>query len=133
MSGNSAFLRLAQFWRFYVRLDETPLDGEVLNLFGTTTINGTTYAQSTISLRCGQDCFMDLTITPQMAMLNLDLRNRSTGRSCEMGWWDEARWHPFALRYSLRNREHAGGDEGQFPFAEWARIVAQLPAAADAT
>jgi hypothetical protein len=29
--------------------------------------------------------------------------------------------------YSIRNREHAGGEEGRFPFAEWATIVGRLP------
>ena len=35
--------------------------------------------------------------------------------------------------YSIRNREHVDGAEGRFPFAEWATIVAKLPAAGSAT
>jgi hypothetical protein len=231
MSGKWDFLRLPRFWRFYVRLGGTPLDGEALGLFGATTINGEAYAESIISLRCGEGCFLELTVTPQLAMVNLGLRTARTSHSAEMGWWDDARWHPFALRwwelerlhqywldepidgvppsaaflllavfvghgadehglvaerkevvaehyrrlalfspsevaelsertvilpaeddykwsrdgelswvfggeypcYSLRNREHSGGEEGRFPFAEWSRIVAQLPAAGGAT
>ena len=98
MSSSTDFLRLPQFWRFYTHLDATLLDGEVLKLFGTTAINGRPYAESTISLACGQDCFLDLTMTPQLGTVNLGLRSIRTNQRSEMGWWDDARWHPFALR-----------------------------------
>jgi len=226
MPDVSDILRFPQFWRFYVRLDDVPLDRNILGLFGTTTINGKPYAEASISLQCGVDFFLDLTITPE-ASVNLGLRNLHTGCVGLMGWWDDARWHPHALRwselerlhqywlnqsihavnpsaaflllalfvghgteerdrlssrkdvlarhyhhlnlfrqsevaeisdrslivpsegdyrwsqdvelgwvfngeypcYSIRNRAHYGGSEGQFPFAEWAAIVAQLPPA----
>jgi hypothetical protein len=32
-------------------------------------------------------------------MVNLDFRNARANRSYEMGWWDDGRWHPFALRW----------------------------------
>ena len=35
--------------------------------------------------------------------------------------------------YSIRNRDHYGGAEGRFPFAEWATVVTQLPPAGSAT
>jgi hypothetical protein len=111
MSDSSEFLRLKQFWRFYVPLDEdegemVPLDGEILALFGTTEIDGRPYAQSVISLRCGQDGFVDLTIRPELSFVNLGLRNCRTNSSSDMGWWDNARWHPFALRWSELERLH---------------------------
>jgi hypothetical protein len=225
MSGSLAFLRLPQFWRFYVRPHDHRLDADALNLFGTTPINRRPDAEAVVSLRCGPDHLLDLKITPAPAMANLGLRNARTNASAEMGWWDDFRWHPYALRwselerlhrswlggppdavppgaaflllarfvgigvderdvmparqavlaehyrnldlftpgeaaelsehtvvppseidyrwsqdgelgwvfggeypcYSLRNREHAGGVEGLFPFAEWATIVAELP------
>ena len=230
MSDSLDFLRTPQFWRFYFRLDEL-LDEQIVKLFGTTAINDQPHAESVIALRCGESCFLELTITPALAMLNLGLRNIRTGDCSDMGWWDDARWHPFALRwselerlsrywliepienvppsaavlllapfvghgfdervdvaarkealaehfrrlnlfstgevvelsdrsvilpseddynwsrdgelgwvfggeypcYSLRNRAHAGGEEGRFPFAEWSAIVAELPAIGGAT
>jgi hypothetical protein len=96
------FLRTRQFWRHYVRLDES-LDIEILNLFGQTTINGRPYAESVIALHCGEDCFIELTITPQLSTVNLGLRDIRTDAGSEMGWWDDARWHPFALRWSELN------------------------------
>ena len=111
MSDSSGFLQLRQFWRFYVPLDEdegemVPLDGEILDLFGTTEIDGRPYAQSVISLLCGQDWFVDLTIRPELSFVNLGLRNCRTNSSSDMGWWDNARWHPFALRWSELERLH---------------------------
>ncbi len=97
------FLRTRQFWRFYVHLDES-LDDVTLSLLGRTTINGESYAESVITLHCGQECFLDLTITPQLAMVNLGFRSMSMKRSSVMGWWDDGRWHPFALRWSELKR-----------------------------
>ena len=99
MADSFDFLRTRLFWRFYVRLDAA-LDDETLKLFGRTTINGNPYAEAVIALRCGEGCFIDLTLTPQLAMVNLGLRDIRTSRHGEMGWWDDARWHPFALRWS---------------------------------
>jgi hypothetical protein len=106
MPDPTDILRFRRFWRFYVRLDEVPLDNEMLDLFGTTTISGTPYAEAVISLRCSQDCFLDLTITPDLATVNLGLRNLRKGCSGEMGWWDDARWHPYALRWLELERLH---------------------------
>lgn len=99
MTNAFDFLQNRHFWRFYVRLEQS-LDDDTLGLFGETKINGKPYAQSVIGLRCGEDCFIDLTITPQLAMVDLGLCNTRTSRSTEMGWWDDARPHPFALRWS---------------------------------
>ena len=99
-------LRFRQFWRFYARVDETPLDSEIRGLFGTTTINGKRYAEAVISLRCGLDSFLDLTITPDLASVNLGLRNVHTGHVGDLGWWDDARWHPHALRWSELEKLH---------------------------
>jgi hypothetical protein len=101
-----AILRYSAFWRFFVRAGGDPLDNEVLRLFGTTSINGREYAEAVIPLRCGGDFSLEITITPDLASVNLELRNARTNVVSEMGWWDDARWHPHALRWSELERLH---------------------------
>lgn len=100
MTDASAILGYAAFWRFYVRLSEDPLENEVLRHFGTTTISGREYAETTISLPCGSEWSFEITITPELVTIYLGLRNQNSGRVAEIGWWDDARWHPYALRWS---------------------------------
>lgn len=173
---------------------------------------------------CGIGHLLEVSILPAFSSIDLGLRNTAANTVAEMGWWDDARWHPHALRweelvklhaywrkqadfllhpcaafllialfvghgtdeqsryshrrevfrqhygqlqifdgaeidevsnatlilpseadykwtiddelgwvfggeypcYSIRNRDHASGSEGYFPFAEWAKIVDQL-------
>lgn len=106
MSDASAILGYAAFWRFYMRLSEDPLEDEVLRHFGTTTISGRQYAQTTISLPCGSEWSLELTINPEFVTFNLGLRNLKGDRAAEIGWWDDARWHPYSLRWSELERVH---------------------------
>jgi hypothetical protein len=106
MPDASAILGYAAFWRFYVRLSEDPLENEVLRHFGATTINGREYAKNTISLPCGTESSLEVAITPDLCTVNLGLRNRNTDGIAEIGWWDDARWHPYALRWSELERVH---------------------------
>jgi hypothetical protein len=75
MSDANAILRDRRFWPFYVRINGDPLDDDVLRHFD------------------------KVTILPYFLTVNLGLHNTKTGATQEMGWWDDARWHPFTLRW----------------------------------
>jgi hypothetical protein len=225
MPDASNILRYRDFWRFYVGVSDDPLDVEILRHFDSVTIQGRKYPEAMIPLRCGTHFSLEVRITPDLGSVNLGLRNARQNVVAKMGWWDDARWHPHALRwlelerlehywlsdsatrlhpsaaflllalfvghgadesdqfperkatiarhygelqlfttteitelvdrtfvlpsdedynwsqdndlgwvfggeypcYSLRNREHADGSEGRFPFSDWATVMAHLP------
>ncbi len=224
MSDPAAILEQRAFWLYYTQAEETPLDESVLRYFGTKTINGREYPEAVFPLPCGDTFELVVRVSSGLGYeINLGLSNTATDRLAEMGWWDEARWHPYALRwqelaqlheywlknlepnvhpsaaflllaqfvgngveeqeqfaarraaiyehyeqlqlfshaelarlsgayrlpsaeeytwahdaelgwvfrgkypcYSLRNRQHAGGAEGRFPFSDWAAAIANL-------
>jgi hypothetical protein len=100
MPDASDILRYSVFWWFYVRASDDALDSEMLRHFSTTTINGHQYAEAVIPLPCGTGFSLEITITPELGSVNLGLRNARTNAVAEMGWWDDARWHPHGLRWS---------------------------------
>src|SRR5215510_10564360 len=100
MPDASAILRYSAFWRFYVSASDDPPDNEILRHFGTTTIHGREYAEAVIPVPCGSDFSLEITITPDLGSVNLGLRKAHSNVVAEMGWWDDARWHPRALRWS---------------------------------
>lgn len=213
------------FWKWlYLRAENEPIDDEVLRYFGIARISDREYSQAVVSLPCGTGHRLEVSILPAFTSIDLGLRDLNTDVVAEMGWWDDARWHPHALRwdelvklhnywskfddldvhpsaaflllalfvghgideqprysdrkvlirkhydrlqslpdaeieqvseatlilpseedykwtiddelgwvfggeypcYSIRNRDHASGTEGYFPFNEWARIVEQM-------
>jgi hypothetical protein len=83
-----------------VRATEDRLDNEILRHFSTTSVNGRDYPEATVALPCGAEYSLQITITPDLGSVNLGLRNAQTNRVAEMGWWDDARWHPHGLRWS---------------------------------
>ncbi len=106
MTNAIALLREKAFWFFYVHANEDPLPSEVLRHFGTTNINGRVYPEAVVSLSCGDRLSLQITITPDLASIDLALRDAGTDAVAEMGWWDDARWHPHALRWSELLRLH---------------------------
>jgi hypothetical protein len=42
---------------------------------------------------------MDLVLAAGEDRKALSLLDRATGTEHPLGWWDDARWHPFALRW----------------------------------
>ena len=100
MPDASQILGYSEFWRFYVRASDEPLGEEILRHFSRTSINAREYAEAVIALPCGSEFSLEITITPDLGSVNLGLRNARMNRVAEMGWWDDARWHPHALRWS---------------------------------
>jgi len=106
MPNNTIILRHKAFWLFYAGADDEPLDDDVVRHFDTTTINRREYLEAVIPLPCGADFSLEVTISPDLGSVNLGLRNANTNAVAEMGWWDDARWHPHALRWSELTRLH---------------------------
>jgi hypothetical protein len=106
MADASDILGYRAFWRFYVRASDEPLGEEILRQFGRNIINGREYPQAVIALPCGSEFSLELTISPDLGSVNLGLHNAQMNRVAEMGWWDDARWHPHALRWSELKRLH---------------------------
>jgi len=220
MANIQALLQSRKFWPFYVRANEDKLSDNILSYFDKNK-NDDVNKEITISIPCHHNYSLEINIIPDMRMTNLGLRNSISNTCSEMGWWDDARWHPFALQweellklsgtwknidihpsaaflllaifvghgidecsllpkreaiirehynqlknysdeeiaelakhtiirpteedynwtkdtefglvfsgeypcYSIRNREHANGAEGSFPFSEWSEIMADL-------
>jgi hypothetical protein len=57
------------------------------------------YKPINIRLLSSGSCTLKLKIRLDYWMITLSLLRRGTRKHLDLGWWDEARWHPFALRW----------------------------------
>jgi hypothetical protein len=93
-------LRYKAFWQYYTRTTEDPLNEEVLRHFGTAAINGRTHAEAVLALPIGSEFSLQITISPDLGSVDLGLQSARTNQVAEMGWMDDARSHPHAVRWS---------------------------------
>jgi hypothetical protein len=100
MADVAAILRHKAFWPFYVQMTEDELAGDILRHFDPSPGEDEEYESIDINLPCGADHSLSLTIEPNWFHIGLGLQERGTGKLIEMGWWDQARWHPFAIRWN---------------------------------
>lgn len=106
MPDVSAILRSKAFWIWYTYSSDEPLDDDVLRHFDTKAIEGRDYSTVVISLPCGGGYSIEVDMVPHQRSVHLGLQNPCTGLVSQMGWWDEARWHPHALRWPELTRLH---------------------------
>ncbi len=57
-----------------------------------------------VSLRLPWDARLELALVAGPSRKALALVERGTGAEHPLGWWDDARWHPFALRWNELQR-----------------------------
>lgn len=100
MPNVSAILGSKAFWPFYVRASHEPLEYDILRHFDTKKINGRDYPEAIVSLPCGDTQSIEIAIDAHLATANLGLRNSDSNVTAEMGWWDDVRCHPHALRWA---------------------------------
>lgn len=100
MPDVTAILDHKAFWRYYTRVTEEPLKGRVLKYFDKVVGNDDEdegYENLVITLPCGPMQSLSLSVCPEAYSIELGLKvNR---RESSMGWWDDVRWHPFAIRW----------------------------------
>lgn len=85
MERPADLLREPDFWFYYFRATEPPLK----NVAG---------EQVRLEIPCGFRRSVVVTITPRLWALELALLD-DAGTQHSLGWWDDARWHPYAFRW----------------------------------
>ena len=102
MAVSLDILQYKEFWEFY-QSGEVDLPDEFLDQFADTTFNETLkencHDDLVVVFKCLDPYELELTINFSFWFLNLNFRNRKTGQLHRVGWWDQAQWHPFALRW----------------------------------
>lgn len=100
MANVLAILRHKAFWPFYLQMTEDELEGDILQHFDPSSDEDDEYESIEIDLPCGGGHCLSLTVEPNWFHICLGLRAKGSESSAEMGWWDQARWHPFAIRWN---------------------------------
>lgn len=95
-------LQHKEFWEYY-QSGEVDLPDEFLDQFADKTFN------ETLNEDCHDDLVivfpsldpfeLELTICLRNWFIDLNFRNRKSKQLHRVAWWDDARWHPFALRW----------------------------------
>ncbi len=102
------------FWLSYHRVADVPIPDGLRPLF-----DSNEKGDPILSLRlpCIDSYAMQLDLNAAYWSLELSLRDMDAGRSYEMGWWDDARWHPNALRWAelAALREHWRANKSRLP------------------
>jgi len=106
MPDSTVILRHKAFWLFYTRVNDDPLEIDLLRHFGESGTDDHEYSEAVIVLPCGSRFSLDVTIDSEDCSPNLALRNTDTNTTYNMGWWDDARWHPYALRWPELTQLH---------------------------
>ncbi len=57
-----------------------------------------------VKVRLPWDARLDLSLDANEGSKSIALVDLATGAEHPLGWWDEARWHPFALRWNELER-----------------------------
>jgi hypothetical protein len=100
MANLQELLATKEFWFFYQLGEDYALDeGMVKKL---TTLNRETGETDPVAIqfKCPLRFSIELEICLDFYVINLMLVNGRSNKRSELGWWDEARWHPFALRWN---------------------------------
>jgi hypothetical protein len=98
MNNLQELLQTKAFWYFYQLGSEYALDEQLVKRFDLPKSDNKGYEPLRIRLECPQPFALDFDITLDWDV-NLLLANRQQSKQSELGWWDDARWHPFALRW----------------------------------
>ncbi|MGE3803229.1 MAG: hypothetical protein AB7K24_01000 [Gemmataceae bacterium] len=87
MSDRDQILHDKSFWLFYNTANESHLDSALREL-----------TEFEFRLNCPAPYVLEIDVRFDFWTINLGLRLGE--KKHELGWWDEARWHPFALRWA---------------------------------
>lgn len=106
MADIRTILRHRAFWPFYARTSERPLEGDILDYFDLSSDDDGSYEYLKIAVPCGSGHLLSFSISPEWFDIELGLQAQNFQPLAQMGWWDEARWHPFAIRWEELLRLH---------------------------
>ena len=99
MPNANAVLRHKAFWPYYVQTNEHSLEGDILEYFEASPDEDDEREDLEIRLPCGPDHALSVSLSPDWYHIDLSLTDSNSDSPAQMGWWDEARWHPFAIRW----------------------------------
>jgi hypothetical protein len=94
-------LRSKEFWFYYQLGEAHGLDEALVQRYAVRDSDGEGYRPVTFSFRCpkGYAIELEVQLEHELYTANLLLSKSRESEPEELGWWDEARWHPFALRW----------------------------------
>jgi hypothetical protein len=96
MDDLQSLLATKEFWFYYQGSGVDQLDAGLVQRFAPKKPGGE-YDPLTIRLECASPYAIEIEVTLDYYTVNLSLTKQD--KSFELGWWDDARWHPFALRW----------------------------------
>ncbi len=102
MADSRDLLRSTSFWLYY-HLGRG-IDTVTLQQFVPVESSGEGYSSFSIHCPCPYPFAMYVEVLFDFYTINLSLLDRQKFKHCELGWWDDARWHPFALRWEELER-----------------------------
>jgi len=106
MRSTGNVLRTSEFWRGYYDPEEARAGANPPGRAG----------DFRFELPCGPDYSLRVQYVPEPWAITLFLVEAATGERQELAWWDEARWHPYALRWDelmlLHRHWESSGEAG---------------------
>src|SRR5229473_4869368 len=99
MDNVPGLLATKSFWLFYQLGEDYPIEEGLLERFATRHKETGGRYSLTIRLYCPCEYAIEVEVLFDLCALNLFLVNDKQNSRYELGWWDAARWHPFALRW----------------------------------
>lgn len=89
-----------EFWFFYHPNEEDyRLDDSFVSRYAEPSREGEGFDPLVIRFDCGKRFALDIEVELDYYTINLLLADQEADVLHQLGWWDEARWHPFALRW----------------------------------
>jgi len=102
MANVAELLSLRDFWLSYCNEGDYSLDESLIQQYATPDEDGGVIFR----LPCPAPHAIELEVQFEFHAVDVTLVNVQSGKRCELGWWDEARWHPFWLRWLELEKLH---------------------------
>ena len=94
-------LRSKEFWFYYQLGEAYGLDEALVQRYAVRDSDGEGYRPVVFSFGCPNRyrIKLEVQLENELYTANLSLSKPRDSKPKELGWWDYARWHPFALRW----------------------------------
>src|SRR5262245_24906495 len=102
MANLAEVLSLRDFLLSYCNESDYRLDESLIQQYATPDEDG----RGSFRLPRPAPPAIELEVQFEFHAVDVTLVNVQSGKRCELGWWDEARWHPFWLRWLELEKLH---------------------------